>query len=1751
MSEKDPDDLPIWASHYDDIERLRRAWETKFENRAYGGAISLSGFHYQLLVTLHDTLEAWWKRPGHEQSRPTVLAECLSDILDNSTNDIVLVTQVKRTTRADSFHDALTELWLIYELALETTPSLIPHLRFRILSSKTELKDFERALSNWHPVQHPAGPELEVFRQRVTVQLFSNPEDEVLAFLAKRLRATDPTGYVQRWMGKLLSAASKKRLSGFEDAAEFIWNDLQSIKNSSLATPPGIYIWTSQDTIPEDIVEGKVLTGERPQTHHLSEGFFAPRPAVYHPLVDQVREWSIESTSDPDKQLRLPVFWIGGRSGSGKSVALMHVLALLYESGLGTVLWLGNKTELLRQAIPWALQLNAQGRQVIIGIDDPYAPNTQSTDIVWKESLAILEGVRQSGDWSALPLIVCCGPSEQAERIQRDLPEEVNVRFVEMPEEGQEDISQLRNWYTQRTKKLPPNIGDENVLLVQLFFQWETGQDLKQFASRFRNRIKESDSQGALEELITHILCVNRLYVGYPAGAIGQHLTPELQDTFRRLREEHHIKQTVSDYGIGLWLAHPHLSNVIYQSWYPLKSNRAQRTEHLRRVITECLEFGNSPSEKMAPLWAISNAMLGTSSQSPLVGRLDQETITNLLPYVYASRLQVSGKRLTLSELPVWIQLHALSSLKVLRPDPVDEALSCITVDNLAEQGLRLTCHKLLQYHKSFPEHQRLKITESIIELLVQAPQWHEWGQVADDAYRRTKDSRFVMLIIDWLKVHPQSKWAGRLFDGLFTHNPTDPEILDAAGKLLPQVEGEWGWGDIAIRLMEVSKPELPVPVLEWAKNNCRELGACFVLGHLLRSGRRLARGWAFKWCARWHRERIANYVLEPLLTSLGQHEKLRDWCIRWVSAGHWNVDTGYIVEKMINTFPTDTEVLSIGLRWLENNNLGHGSWQYIWRALYKADPYMSLAITGRQTNLTHPVLQPARKHPGPDEPELDASQKLVELMPDDPKAWYYLAIGLGKSRQYDEEIDALLRATRLDPQFAEAWQALGATYSRVGQDAPALQATLKLTELRPDDPEAWYYLSIAHGRGGQYKEQVAALIKATELDSQFAKSWWALRNTYEQLGWHELALEAELKLLGLEPATPESWYDLAITCSRDKRYEDQVAALIKATELNPDFADAWQALGSGYNRLGQNESALKAALRLTRLKPDDAQAWYYLSIAHNKVGQYAEQVAALIKATDLNSQYAKAWQALGAAYSELKQFAPALVATTRLVELRPDDAQAWYYLAIAYSKVSNDEEQLAALIKAIELDPQFTEAWQKLGATCSRLERTDLALAANLKLTELSPDAPEAWLALGATYNQLGQFELAVAAGKRLTELSPNDPEAWYYLSVAQGKTNQSDEQITALLKATQLDPQFVKAWQALGAVYSRLGRTELALSANLKMTELNPDNPKAWYYLAIAHGKAGHNEDKAAALLKAVTMDPQSAEAWQMMGAVYNELGQNELALEAVLKLMELRPDDAQIWYHLAIAYSKLGRDEEQLAVLIRATELDPQYVEAWQRLGAVYTRRRQYDLSLKARTKVVELKPDDAIAQEKLSRARAVVEAFEYSYLEPEDLKTEESKKFYSLAKSYVASGQFYEAIDAFKEAIKTSTDEKKASAALQQSLINTATTEFYSECYERAIMLLKIILIIDPNIADAWRLLSSSYRRVGKKEEALEAAKRLSKLLPSDSDARYKLGKRYASLGQFQNAVEAFKQALQLNENHKAAHRDLNKLRDKNY
>ena len=125
----------------------------------------------------------------------------------------------------------------------------------------------------------------------------------------------------------------------------------------------------------------------------------------------------------------------------------------------------------------------------------------------------------------------------------------------------------------------------ENVLIVQLFFEWATGQPILEFAKRLRKRLEGMGRAGAKRtvfQLVAEILALNRIYALFPAQAIMDELEhdPDLGSAFDRLKDdERHFSFDAA--GGGYRLTHPHLANALYVAWFGEENSWRERRAHL------------------------------------------------------------------------------------------------------------------------------------------------------------------------------------------------------------------------------------------------------------------------------------------------------------------------------------------------------------------------------------------------------------------------------------------------------------------------------------------------------------------------------------------------------------------------------------------------------------------------------------------------------------------------------------------------------------------------------------------------------------------------------------------------------------------------------------------------------------------------------------------------------------------------------------------------------------------------------------------------------------------------------------------------------------------------------------------------------------------------------------------------------------------------------------------------------------------
>jgi len=156
-----------------------------------------------------------------------------------------------------------------------------------------------------------------------------------------------------------------------------------------------------------------VSLAKTPTLDDLRQGRFMPRPLRVAEVVatlDDLRE-STRGSSDPS----LPVLWIDGRSGSGKSVLLLQVVQHLVIERKSSVIWFASGGKDISATIELLAKTDESLRPDYLCIDDIYDPQTREVlDVSHITRLVVHGGA------STWPILITCGPTEFRQDFERD-----------------------------------------------------------------------------------------------------------------------------------------------------------------------------------------------------------------------------------------------------------------------------------------------------------------------------------------------------------------------------------------------------------------------------------------------------------------------------------------------------------------------------------------------------------------------------------------------------------------------------------------------------------------------------------------------------------------------------------------------------------------------------------------------------------------------------------------------------------------------------------------------------------------------------------------------------------------------------------------------------------------------------------------------------------------------------------------------------------------------------------------------------------------------------------------------------------------------------------------------------------------------------------------------------------------------------------------------------------------------------------
>jgi hypothetical protein len=374
----------------------------------------------------------------------------------------------------------------------------------------------------------------------------------------------------------------------------------------------------------------------------------------------------LDSNTRTDEPI-VPILWIDGRSGSGKSVPLLQLMRhLVIDRDASSVVWL-TRTEELGRMVEQLAASDDSLQPDFVFVDDIYDPHARDDLDVPRMTRQIVHSSRTN--W---PLVITCGPTEFRQDFERDCRAE-GFRLVpwHLSALVPTETAQLRTWFESRTGKTPepgPAQTEERALMISVMFEMAHG-DLRPFALRFRARLVADH----LENALTIPLALNRLYIWAPR----RWLSTDDEAKIERINQDGDFS-FLSFEGLErglLKLTHPHLSDAIYRALHP-ESAPLTFARHLATA------FANALASHLPTATRLLRAI---ASNPPRLEIVDQDELARGVTLAWNGWDESGYSRVLATEAWVswtkWAARHPIV-VALLKTSPLDRAIEVLGIDH-------------------------------------------------------------------------------------------------------------------------------------------------------------------------------------------------------------------------------------------------------------------------------------------------------------------------------------------------------------------------------------------------------------------------------------------------------------------------------------------------------------------------------------------------------------------------------------------------------------------------------------------------------------------------------------------------------------------------------------------------------------------------------------------------------------------------------------------------------------------------------------------------------------------------------------------------------------------------------------------------------------------------------------------------------------------------------------------------------------
>ena len=412
------------------------------------------------------------------------------------------------------------------------------------------------------------------------------------------------------------------------------------------------------------------------------------------------------------------------------------------------------------------------------------------------------------------------------------------------------------------------------------------------------------------------------------------------------------------------------------------------------------------------------------------------------------------------------------------------------------------------------------------------------------------------------------------------------------------------------------------------------------------------------------------------------------------------------------------------------------------------------------------------------------------------------------------------------------------------------------------------------------------------------------------------------------------------------------------------------------------------------------------------------------------------------------QEFGKALELLRPALRESPRNAQLWTMQGVAYSGQGHKKEALESFRAALKLSLDYIPALQS--AAQIEFDAGSTAAVPLLQhLLRLRPADPTSHGMLAVLQYQQGKCQAAVPHFERAGALFDKQRDALHAYATCLVRLKQLDKARNVFQRTLALDPNDGRERQLLASLQVMTHQPQQAITTLEPLLESQPD--AATLELAsAAYEDAGDTDRAVSALRQAILLDPMNVHLYLDFAAVSAAHQSFQVGINVVNDGIGLQPKAAQLYFARGVLYIQLGQYDEAQADFEKAYQLDPNQSLSVAAQGLAAADANDLDRALATVQTKLERKPNDPILL--YLEADVLAQKGEDPGTPEFQRAMQSAKKAVALrpglgparavlAKLYLQSGQYQEAVAQCRKALDIDPKDRTSLYRLVQALRKT--------------------------------------------------------------------------------------------------------------